>query len=682
MALKGRPAKRLKLLDEASDASDESADEGVQLGQNNGPANEFKINENYAKRFEHNKKREEKHRLEEKYGDGSGKRGLEEEEDDEEDSEDETEDDDAELADVELDAEIFDTLRALKSKDPRIYDSTATFYRDFEAEDGAEQQKEKKEKPMYLQDYHRENLMSGFAGGEDGEVDDRQPVQTYQQEQDAVRAALVGSMHASAQQDDSDDKDDDDDEELFQAKKKSNHESIPTTKTTSKPITENDITSADQDPETYLSNFMSARAWLANGESKYIPLDEDDSEDEQRADKFENAFNLRFEDPAHANETLMSFRRDIGGDKGVRREELSGRQRAREREKERKAAEKREREEERARLKKLKVEEVEEKVARIREAAGLRGKDVDLREWRGMIEGDFAEDEWEAEMGRRFGEEYYDAAETGEGSDDEDEGAEKSKHKKVKAKKPKWEDEIDINDLVPDFVDEDDRAEFSLSEEEDDVGSGAALPDGDRGVGMRDDEDDDGDGGEQGTATTKRKTKKDRQQEKQDAKRIARKQRQAIESLVDAALPISNPNLATKKVKSTSSGPAGFRYRDTSPTSFGLSARDILFAEDAQLNQFVGLKKMHAFRDEEKKRKDKKRFSKKGRVKMWRRECFGDEKEGGGKEFGVEDGEEVGGRGDVGGTLGRREDAEGNVKEGERRKKRKRSGKGKKEGNV
>jgi protein KRI1 len=46
-----RPTKKAKLLDESDE--DEDADEG-------GVA--LKVNEDYARRFEHNKKREEKHR--------------------------------------------------------------------------------------------------------------------------------------------------------------------------------------------------------------------------------------------------------------------------------------------------------------------------------------------------------------------------------------------------------------------------------------------------------------------------------------------------------------------------------------------------------------------------------------------------------------------------------------------
>lgn len=56
------PSKKVKFLleNEGSDKdSDDSTDGGAQIDQN---VNGFKINEEYARRFEHNKKRDELHR--------------------------------------------------------------------------------------------------------------------------------------------------------------------------------------------------------------------------------------------------------------------------------------------------------------------------------------------------------------------------------------------------------------------------------------------------------------------------------------------------------------------------------------------------------------------------------------------------------------------------------------------
>ncbi|KAK3629047.1 Kinetochore protein Spc24 [Elasticomyces elasticus] len=698
-----RPAKRAKLIDAITDDTEEVA-----------PS--FTINADFAARFEHNKKREEKARLEEKYGSIPLPFTKQQEDEEDEESTDESEDDDAELVDLEVDQEISATLEALRRKDPRIYDEGSKFYKDWEGvEVGGGEGKKKEEKPMFLHDYHRRNLLAGHAGGEEDE-EEGEGVETYQQEQEALKRSLVGSMHDAVQPSSSGSGSDNDDEDGFLVKKtKPKHSSLPTTTATTtaagsgavKRITESDIASASHDPETYLSNFMAARAWIAptstNSATPYAALDEDDSEEDSRADKFEEAFNLRFEDPNKANEVLMSFQRDAGAN-GVRREEMTGRKKAREREKERKEAERREREGERARLRKLMVDEAEEKVRRIKEAAGLRGKDVDLSQWRDVIEGDFEDEQWDLEMKRRFGDEYYDEA---EGGSEEDEGKGKGK-----VKKPKWEDDIDIKDLVPEFEDEEEAAEkpkFALSDEEDgDEENNVAG-----GVPIEEDGMDLDDETPAATTTSARTKKKSRESEKTASKRAARSQRAALESLIDAQLPISHPSIAPslKPKKSTNLNSSestrtggtvsGFRYRQASPTFFGLTAKDVLFAEDAQLNEYVGLKKMHSFRDGEKKRRDKKRLSKKARLREWRKATFGREEGArqeyvGGEEAGEGEGVEVEeGRGGVGRSGGggkrKREGGEkvgkeggvgeeGDVREGERRKKRKRSGKGKKSG--
>ncbi|CAK3898253.1 ribosome biogenesis kri1 [Lecanosticta acicola] len=624
-----RHAKRTKLLDEGSD-------DEVKTGSGNG----FKINEEFAKRFEYNKKREEKQQLEEKYGaSSSGKRKRGDDEGSEEESStDEDEDDDAELATADVDEEIMATLNAIKSKDPRVYDTNVKFYREFDPET-AGKDTEKKEKPMYLSDYHRQNLLAGNAGVE--EEDEEEPrVQTFQEEQDEMRRELVGSMHALANSEDDDAEEDD----MLVAKKKQTHDNLPVKSKPkkTKKITEKDIEEANKDPETFLSNFMAARAWLPGEGSRFQPLESDDSEDEKKADEFEEAYNLRFEDPA-ANEKLKSFSRDVGK-YGVRREDKSGRQKAREREREQKEAEKREREEDRARLRKLKVEEAEQKVKRIKEAAGLRGKELNLDEWRDVIEGDFDDEKWEQEMKRRFGEGYYAEDDAGFGSDDE----ENEKSKSRKPKKPEWDDDIDIKDLVPEF---EDKPDITLSSDEED--GGAPLP-----AGSLEDE---------AAVRPKKKTKKDREKEKTEAKRAARKERLKIEEMVDASLPLHDPNITAA---SSSKAPVvGFRYRETSPSSFGLSARDILFADDARLNEYAGLKKMAAFRDPEKKRRDKKKFSKKARLRQWRKETFGqiDEPTGG---F-----ERILGGAPAGHGAAMSKD-EGNAKDGARKKKRSKKRKG------
>ena len=88
---------------------------------------ELRINESYAKRLEHNKAREELHKLQAKYGDVklSSKREDDEEdedEDEEESSDSESEDEFGELVTPKVDAEIWRTLAMIREGRPEIYD--------------------------------------------------------------------------------------------------------------------------------------------------------------------------------------------------------------------------------------------------------------------------------------------------------------------------------------------------------------------------------------------------------------------------------------------------------------------------------------------------------------------------------------------------------------------------------
>jgi protein KRI1 len=258
-----RPAKRTKLLfDSESEGSD---NEGVKLPKTKKSSTkaEFKINDEFAKRFEHNNKRTDLERLEARYGKGAP------EEESDESSTDESEDDDADLVTADLDEEIFATLNAIKNKDPRVYDDKVKFYKEFDPENL--QKEEKKEKAMTLQDYHRQNLLSGYTGDEE----DKDVPQTYNQEQDALRRQVVGQMHAMADEADSEDD--------FKPKAKGAHDSVPTTKSKKvKKLTDEDIAAADKDPETYLSNFMAAKAWRPTEGSGPNAFDSDDSEEDAR----------------------------------------------------------------------------------------------------------------------------------------------------------------------------------------------------------------------------------------------------------------------------------------------------------------------------------------------------------------------------------------------------------------
>ncbi|KAJ4312101.1 Kinetochore protein Spc24 [Neodidymelliopsis sp. IMI 364377] len=559
-----RPQKKAKLLDHTDDEDSDAEAGGAG----------FQVNEEYARRFEHNKKRAEQHRLEEKYGKG---RAFQGEDEDSEDSEEGVEEDDAaDLLDEALDDEVMATLKALRSKDPRIYDKDAKFYREIE-ENGDEASGEKKEASMTLRQFHTQNLLEGRVPGEDEED---APPRTYAQEQEDMRKSLVKEMHAAA---------DEEDDDFLVAKPKPASSKKDRVK-----ITQEDVIKADHDPELFLSNYMESRAWKPADKAQFQPLESDDDEEDAAADDFEHAYNTYFEDTTGTNEKITTYARDAVAATTVRRDDGNSRKKAREAARAKREAERKEREEDLARLRKLKVEEMEEKVKQIRKIGGLSGRDFKIDEWKDVLEADWSDDQWDKEMEKRFGESYYNDADAV--SDSDAEGASKKK----KPKKPKFDDDIDIKDLIPDFVDdeEDERPTLSSDDEEADA--------------MDVDEDAE-------DASAKAKSSKKLKKDRADAKSSSRRDRRLIENLVSDSLKYESA-LAAKPAKT----PSRFRYRETSPTTFGLTARDILLADDKQLNEFAGLKKLAAFRDPVKKKKDKKHLSKKARLRQWRQETFGD----------------------------------------------------------
>lgn len=514
--------------------------------------------------------------MEERYGRG---RALQDPADDSEDSEEGVEEDDAgDALDEKLDEQVNATLQAVRTKDPRIYDKEVKFYHEAD-DDGDDVDSDEKEQSMTLKQYHTKNLLNGDM---DVDEDEDAPPKTYAQEQEEVRRNLVKEMHAAA---------DDDGEaaDFLVAKPKPASSKKDRVK-----ITAEDVEQADKDPETFLSNFMASRAWVPSDKSRFQPLESDDDSEEAAADEFEASYNLYFENSAGANEKITTYARDAVAATTVRRDDAKGRRKAREAAKAKREQERKQKEQDLARLRKLKVEDMEQKVQQIRKIGGLSGRDFKLDEWKDVLEGDWSDDQWDVEMQKRFGDAYYDEQDAG--SDEE------SSRKKKKPKKPDFDDDIDIKDLVPDFKDDDEeRPDITLSSDEEDAGASA--------------EDDEGDE----TTTKSKKSSKKRKQERADAKSAARRDRRLIENLVDSNLEYE------VKLASKAKAPSRFRYRETSPMSFGLTAHDILLADDENLNQFAGLKKLATYRDPAKKKKDKKLLSKKARLRQWRKDTFGDE---------------------------------------------------------
>lgn len=534
-------------------------------------------------------------------------------EEDESSSDDESEDEDGFLATEDLDVQISATLNAIRSKDPRVYDKDVTFYRPEQQEPGASR-KEKNAKPVTIRDYQREKLLRGDIGASDDEND---TPKTYMQEQVDLKQSIVSEINAAGLVDSEGDSED----EGFMKRKepaKTTSSGVHASRTAKIKPPSLDVANADKDPEGFLSNFLAARAWVPEEGGKWSAFESDDGEGaDEEAEKFEQAYNLRFEDPKKSNEVLKSYSRDLTASRSVRREDKSGRKRQRELEREQKEAQRRERHEEKARLRKLKLDESAEKLRKIKLAAGKSGKDLTDADWMRFLDDAWENEKWEEEMNKRFGDDYYaQKDEDMEASDAEMGGAENAKTKRKLPKKPSWDDDIDINDIVPDFEDSA-KPSITLSdvEEED-------LP-------AHDDAD--------ASLSNKKHNASDRKKARIENQRKVRQERSKLEALVDSKMEQNYHPLLDKTGSTSSSSMPSFRYRETSPESFGMTARDILLApSDQHLNEYAGLKKLASFRDDEKKRRDKKKLGKKARLRQWRRDVFGREFEQEGPTYGFE----------------------------------------------
>ena len=485
----------------------------------------------------------------------------------------EDEDEQGDLVPEALDYEITSTLQAIKDKDRRVYDADATFFSTPGQTPPRATAKSLDQKPLLLGDYQRENLLHAVHG------EANETLETFNQQQERMRSDVVRDIHESAA--DTSSTSDVGAEvasgEAFWVKKQRTELEV---RAQHHGMTSLDVTHADRDPETFLTRFLTTRAWVPAASNKTQAFESDDEEEEQRAEEFEETYNLRFEDPQVTNRKINLHSRAAAAASSVRPEPRSKRKRLRQEDSLRlKRAESSE-VQERLRLKNLKMEEIASKLARVRDAAGSQGGGIASEEWSLFLSTDWDLRQWDTIMKNHFDESYY----TIQGGDDAAPGASGTSER---IRKPKWDSQMDISDLIP---------ASELNE------TPKVHTDGGDQRGMQQGETEDAN-------SMKRSRASRRRQEKLDKLGIEIVAIQSVE--------------AERALNAANDGSSGFRYRETSPTSYGLTMQDILLASDAQLNQYIGLKKLSTFRDPIRKRKDKKRLSKKARLRQWRAETFG-----------------------------------------------------------
>ena len=530
----------------------------------------FRINQEYAEKYDKWRQKEELQKLKDKYGDIS---------DDRDESSSESEDEDAEALTNKLEKEWLQTLSALKHRDPKIYDKNTTFYADSSSDSEGKnhlksksegRKSSKKTKPYLLKDYERDLIVEKEGKlSESEDEDDGNFPKSYHEEQDDIKESFK-SVIGNA--------DDSDSEEFLTKRKVSKAEKEEEDKKYNEWLKKQKPergTIAGMDPwdkphlddnEKFLRDYILNKRYKDESDDERIPtydeivnIDEEEEELEKQ-EHFERKYNFRYEEPDQ--DFIKSYPRTIG--ETVRRKD-DRRAEKRQAAKERKLKEKKKKKEELKQLKNLKKKEIMDKIDLIKEVTG----NVELGFAPEDIDEDFDPEKYDQMMKKAFNDEYYDG-------DDDDE-------------KPIFKDDEEL-DLDVENWDE-------------------WAP-----------------GGEEDADNTYENSEWDEPEPEPDMGGKKRKRKSKFAKAISKKKPVFDPNDKTFEQyldeyykldyeDMIGDQPCRFKYRSVVPNDFGLSTGDVLEAKDKELNQWVSVKKMSQYRTKEEELIDVKIFQKKAKRK-------------------------------------------------------------------
>lgn len=435
-------------------------------------------------------------------------------------------------------------------------------------------EKKSKDKPLYLKDYHRQTLLLGDYKNDE----DDNEFGTVDGEKPFV---ITEREERNKLLDDIknafDGEEENDDDDGFMAKKE---------KLAAAREAVSKLPDPSKNAQEFLSAFLDSKAWVPTENDKVIDLDRIDNEDEQAfddaVDEVERAYNFRYEDPNSAE--IVSYARNQAT---VRRAKTN----ARKKERERKHAEKEKQQAEVEKaVQKKKTEKLNKVVDRLNKIKEAVGEDIsnDVIEkvfGDSLLNDDFDDADWDDKMAQVFDAQYY--------------GAEIAK--------PEWDEDDEI------------MGEFHASKAKNDEEEAAEDP-------------------ESVEEIPTKKLKKEKLKEKKEAKKLKHNIREEAEKIVEANKLKIQDEVEEERGRSKEQDATKFKYREVSPEAFGLSTREILLADDQELNQFVSIKKFAPYRPKEQALKDKRKFAKKKHLQQWRKDVFKN-KEGPLRQPGEGDGE-------------------------------------------
>jgi protein KRI1 len=572
----------------------------------NDDISKIEINQEYARRFEHNKRREDLHRFEE-----LKKKGVIDSPSHSGDDESESESSDDEILknyNPKSDKDFFDVIIKVKNKDPIIKEKDVKFFesddssKDESGDEKSESKEKKKErKAKYLKDVVAEHLIEEGAdfGGEEEETNrkvkgisksskgrkdmslnreetdfvNKDGKKTYGDEQeDLIREFREAEKEALGDGEEGD---------FLILKEKAGEDKEDSVDTElEKKLDEYFGGDAESNENSrFLRNYFRNKMWLDN-KGENLNIEEEDlqelSEDEMEIDMQEE-YEHRFQE--NPGDRVLGHARKV---EGSVRKKTNTRKEQRKSKEERMAIAQKEREEELKHLKNVKKQEIQEKVKKIMKTAGIDDDDI-IPLSAAELEEEFDPEEYDRMMKKAFDEKYYNAEDADPEfcSDDED------------MEKPDFEKEDELLGLPKGWDDESGSDGGFLAARE------KALKEK---IENTSDDDDD-------------LMEEENEKEEIPEEGSSRKRKRKVALLEKARQAMMDEYYKLDFEDTIGDLKTRFKYTKTKPSKFGISAPEILLMDDKELNQYISLKKLAPYQEEEWKLSKKKRYELKMRAK-------------------------------------------------------------------
>uniref|UniRef100_U5ET90 Protein KRI1 homolog n=1 Tax=Corethrella appendiculata TaxID=1370023 RepID=U5ET90_9DIPT len=549
----------------------------------------FKTNKNYAKSYNEFRKKEILSHL----------KNFSDHDNGEEDSSSDDSSTDEEL----IDPEFLKVMSYLKDKNPTKYENIPKFFDENAGEKVKEKKKSLKDKPMTIKDYERKVLLEkgGVYEDDENESDGRPQSPTIVEEQERIKTDIRKALKKFDNNSDDDDGEEDNFGGFLKKRVKSKEEESKEHEDYIKWLA--DRANDDEVPEEItkplkpLKDFWNSkklskedaflRDYILNKRYKEQEDDEiptydkivDTSEDEEeleKEEKFEHAYNFRFEEPD--KQFIKQYPRTIEDSVRV---EKNKRKEKRKELKDRKKHEKEMKKRELEQLKSIKLQEIREKIQKLKEIAGKDNFNIKEEE----LESDFDPDEHDRRMKAAFDDQYY----TIDEGDEKPEFPDLDKELGIE----KWDQfdkkNLSTDEYVADDIDMD--ADFI----DDEGPSTSSKADSKKAF------------QHELLETTKRKKKK--------GKRLSK-----LAQVLREEKPLFNPEdektygeyideyYKLEYEDIIGDMPCRFKYVETVPNDFGLSVEEILSASTKELNAWASVKKAVQIRPKHVELNDVKRY--------------------------------------------------------------------------